>query len=255
MRRFRTRYLAVGTAAVAVGLAATVTMATAAYAVNAGAATWGTSASNLPSSTSLNLNLPASPACTDPGGGGAYYESFLIPSTADPSAITNAINGAGFPDQGEPLVNAAGFLASTPPASSTTNPPGAVNPQYALNLIFGDYVGDGIALLGNFVGTASNTAGNPALFPTGSAQGTVENFLAGVACFSPTNAETDYWDVPVSLTLNSSDANGFTVTTTGSGPITPESPLAIGLPVTGGALLLGGAFVAYRRRRSPVEAG
>jgi hypothetical protein len=166
--------------------------------VNAGTATWSVSGTNLPSSTVLNLALPARAACTDPGGTGAYYESFLLPTTADPSAITNTINGEGFPDQGEPLVGANGFLPSSFPAA---DPPGEVNPQYANDLAFSDYLANGVALTGAFMGPVSNDAGDPALFASGSAQGTVENLVAGVACFSPANVVTDYWDVPVSLTL------------------------------------------------------
>jgi hypothetical protein len=232
---------------VAVGLAATVSMAVPAFAVNAGSATWSVSGSNLPSTTTLNLSLPSGAACTDPGGTGAYFESFLIPNTADPSALTNAINGQGFPDQGEPLVTAGGFLPSFAPA---TTPAGQVNPLYADGVQFSQYLSNNVALTGAEMSPASNTNGDPALFPTGSPNGTTESFLAGVACFSPTNAETDYWDVPVTLTLASSDSNGFTVTTATQGPVTPESPLAVGLPLTGGALLLGAGFVAYRRRRS-----
>ena len=74
----------------------------------------------------------------------------------------------------------------------------------------------------------------------------------GIACAAPpagggASTVTDYWNVLVTFSPSGTDANGYTWSY-GSTVTTPESPLTVGLPLGGAAVLGAGIFINRRRR-------
>jgi len=68
-------------------------------------------------------------------------------------------------------------------------------------------------------------------------------------CANSSGHVTDNWNTEVTFTASGSDANGFTwAAVPGVSSGTPEAPLAILLPLAGGAVVLGAIGLGRRRR-------
>jgi hypothetical protein len=84
-------------------------------------------------------------------------------------------------------------------------------------------------------------------------------YEAGQLCWNQgTGAVTDWWNMEVTFTASTSDSGGFTWSAVpgppSTPPATPESPLAVALPVGGGAVIVGALLFETRRRRRKVAA-
>ena len=158
--------------------------------------------------TAFDLDLPTGAVCSLAGGAGGTYVTFLVPADATLAALTDTDNSEadaiGVLDQGVALSRESGFVsfdgsANTPPGGISTSDTADFEMAY---LVTTDHltVGSGTQL--PLPGTA--------LIPTGA---TSADYEAGLACFNNNNnTETDYWSVPVTFNLASSDPNGFTWT-------------------------------------------
>jgi len=192
---------------------------------NDGAAMFSVSGTDLASTALFDLTLPSGAACSTGGGNGTQYVSFLVPASTNLAALTDTANptadSAGVVDQGIALANAGGFV---PFEQADTTPAG----QIESGNYFASLEMDGLLKQGVTVTGAQIPLPNSALIPTGS---TTADYEAGVVCFSPTNAETDYWSVPLTFssvavgTGSGEDPNGF-VWTPGTGTTTTTTTAA-----------------------------
>jgi len=254
----------VGLGAVALGLSLSV-FATAAYAgtvnANPNSITYAVQNSNPPtpltgtnlaSSTQFDLHLPANAACSYPGSTGEQFISFLVPEGTNLSALTYS----KFPPQADqgtaPLL--ANSQAFPPETSASNSPAGLITPSYLSDVEWDLLIDDGFTVQGTQLPTGK------ALIPTGH---NTAQYEVGVACLAGSgngggfavNAITDYWAVPVTFVLNGT--NGCQDPEAlfcwnpggGSGPVVPEAPLAVGLPVGGVAVIGSAIFITRRRRR------
>jgi hypothetical protein len=200
----------------------------------------------LASTVPFDVDLPSGAACSVTGANGGEYQSFLVPAGATLSQLTitndSTAEGAGVVDQGVALANAQGWT-SFEPAQNT--PAGGIDTANTSDF----EMGYEITPAGLVVSGAQIPLPNPALIPTGQSSA---NYEAGEVCFNKNgSAETDFWAVPVVLTVSNTDPGGFTwEIPAGSGPTVAESPLAVGLPLGGGAVLVGAVFINRRRRRT-----
>jgi hypothetical protein len=250
LRRTLRRAASVGFGALALGLGGSMLAATTASAspnANVGGnASFSVSGTNLASTTVFNLSLPSGAACSDSGPDGGQYVSFLVPATTDLTSLTFH-DFPGQADQGTGLITSSGsYLAQT---NADATPAGQIDPDYAFGLEMAPLVNPsdgGLTVSGTELPTGT------ALIPTGQ---TSANYEAGIACLdvdtSPVT-ETDYWSVPLTFTVSQTDTNGFVWTPNPQTAQLPESPLAVGLPLGGGLILVGALFINRRRRRSRV---
>ena len=190
-------------------------------------------------------------SCADAGGTGATIDSFLVPEGTNLSALTYP-SGNPQPNQGTALAPAGvnGYVAQSSPEAS---PPGLIATNYLDNLEMATLVATGRGADGYTVQGTQLPGAGAALIPSGQSNA---QFEAGVVCFGPSGVETDYFTSPVCFSTSSSDANGFTWLAgacPGSGPVVPEAPLAVGLPVGGAAILGAAVFINRRRRHGPNE--
>ena len=82
-------------------------------------------------------------------------------------------------------------------------------------------------------------------------------YEAGQLCWNQaTQTVTDWWNMEVTFTASTSDPGGYTWSAVpgppSSPPQLPESPLAVALPVGGGAVIVGALLFETRRRRRKV---
>jgi hypothetical protein len=259
LRRSLERLGVVGFGAVGLGLGMCVLAASSAWASNlpsggaaslVNASTSAALATNtfMSSSVLFNLVLPSGAVCTDSGGLGGSYVTFLVPASTNLAALTDTDNstadGAGVVDQGVALANAQGWVPFEPADNA---PAGGIDTANTSDF----EMGYEISPVGLVVSGTQIPLPNNALIQS---PGTTAQYEAGLACFNNnTNTETDFWAVPVTFEVNAGDpgGNGFEwEIPASSSPQLAESPLAVGLPVGGSAVLLGAVFINRRRRRA-----
>jgi len=183
----------------------------------------------LGSAQAFTVTLPPNTDCSgDTQHGGYLVYSYLVPAGTSVSTLT-------FPGQqpgtGYGLFDSNGYYGAQNTAPTTgqiTNVP----LDFSWSALSGA-IGGGSALYN----------------PSGGA-GTSATWQAGIACAVGTGAVTDYWVDNVTFTKSTTDANGFTWTSSpGPGTQSPEVPMAIVLPLGGIALLAGGVALTRRRRK------
>jgi hypothetical protein len=224
------------------GALATATAASAAVVAHPGTASFSVQGTNLASDTLENLNLPTGATCSLAGNAGGAYISFLVPAGTDLTTLTKA--HSPLPDQGTALYDTGGN--ALPQTNASNTPAGQITPSYAFQLDLGQLTDSNGA---GYTVTGTQIPAGTAIIPTGQSSA---DYLAGVACFGP-SGETDYYSTTITLTVAPNDPHGFTITTPtpSGGPILPEAPLAVGLPLGGAAVLLGAAYINRRRRSQP----
>jgi len=227
-----------GLAASAVGLGVAMFSSQAAFALGTvGTATPTNPTTSAPLTGTLGSNqqfgfalsptgaLPAACSGNDTTNG-TLEQSYLVPAATNPASLTytgGTINGTGNYSLYDTIGNPVG---PTPPALS--------DQVIAIptDIVFG----------GNFPASV--------LIPSG----TSAQWNMGIACAVPPSGGgaatvSDYWNVLVTFTAAGGDANGYTWTY-GTSAVTPESPLTVGLPIGGAAVIGSGIFINRRRRRS-----
>ncbi len=263
MRKTFTSTLAAGAATALVGLTAagaTLFGATAASASTTnGVATIENTGLTTPlvgpqsSTQQFGVALPAGAACSgDTATGGYKVVSYMIPQSVYgtnganlQSAVTyggaNSNIGLGYFDtSGNELQG--GFAKNTAPVSGQVigvSGPYVWSPGLVPNLI----------TLVSPTGLSASGAYQDGLIPSASASQVWET---GIACINTAGQITDWWNAELTVQPSSNDAggHGYTWTPTASTQGVPESPMNIALPVSGGVILVGGAVVVTRRRRS-----
>ncbi len=157
---------------------------------------------------------------------GTQEQSYLIPASTSPASLTYTggnINGTG----NFSLYDNSG--AQVGPTNTATS--GQVVAIQNANIDLGD----------NFPVST--------VIPSG----TSAQWNMGIACTVPpagggAATVTDYWNTIVTFTTSAGDPMGYTWTY-GTAAVTPEAPLAVGLPIGGAAVIGTGAFINRRRRR------
>jgi hypothetical protein len=177
--------------------------------------------------------LPANAVCpANSGTNGEKVYSFMVPHGTDPTTLSFT---SGLPSNSFTTGSGdtPGFYASNGTYwiqnGGTTAPNGAPNSIVQMNW--------GAAIQAGNLSVADLTS-----------QSTWDT---GIICVKSTGApETVFWDPPISFSASSSDPNGFSWTANpAGGPIVPEAPLAIALPI-GGLIVLGVGVVVNRRRHT-----
>jgi len=208
----RARGVAIGAVGAVVASARVLGLSSASFAAapkHDRAATFSVTGAKLPSTTLFNLTLPAGAKCRTGGGNGTQFVSFLVPAKTNLATLSDTDNpeadSAGVVDQGVALANAEGFV---PFEFADATPPGQIDT--------GDYFAAldmaGVLRAGVTVTGPQLPLPNTALIPKGS---TSAKYEAGVVCFSPANAETDYWSAALTFTSvpkgkgTGKDPNGF----------------------------------------------
>jgi hypothetical protein len=216
----------------ALGLGVTV------FAAQAASANTGTITPSIPSgpaSTIFNLNLNGA-TCSGDNSGGYTVISYLVPQGTPTSSFTFN-NQSNFPDQGYVLIDNTGtFLPQIAPTTTTA----VVPASYAANIEFE-----------KLVTSIGLTVAGP--IPTGIiANGTSEVYTAGVACVKA-GVVTDSFSQDVTFTATPAN-NSFSYAFS-TGTSVPEAPLAVAIPLVGGAAIVGTIFLRRRRatRRETVS--
>ena len=258
MRRSISRVSAAALGAMGLGLGVSVLAASGAWASNlpgGGTATLDQTGTTTPlatgtqlsSTTAFDVDLPSGAVCSLSGGAGGTYITFLVPAGTNLAALTDTDNSeaeaVGVLDQGAALATSGGFK---PFDGAENTPAGGISSADITDFEMAFLISpSGLSVSGTQLPLPGT-----ALIPSGQ---TSANYEAGLACFNNnTNAETDFWAVPVTFTAAASASNGFTWSIPGSTgpPVVPEAPLAVGLPVGGGLVLAGAVFINRRRRRT-----
>jgi hypothetical protein len=243
-----------GLAATAVGLAVSVLSAQAAFALGTlGTATpvnpntlaplAGTQASTQQFGEQLSptSGLAVAYCSGSTSGNSTEEDSYLVPSTTDPSTLTFATTG---------VTGAGNFslyeVAKTKVININTAAPNASGQGQVLaiptDIVFGGVLPASVVLPGGVASASWN---------------------AGIACVVPPAAGgnstvSDYWNCVVTFTAVGAavDPNLYQWSANcGGNANVPESPLAIGMPIGGAVVLGGGGYFFLRRRRRAVVPG
>jgi hypothetical protein len=241
-----------GTALALSGLALGLTATGASATVNAATL----SVTNGDLTTPVQLSIPAGAGCANATTTAA---SFMVPfgtnvqnltfSGSPPTPNAPAINGLYLP-----LANSSPALTGNA-SSNTSNgtdfplPKPLMNNTFEFDGLFGTANPAGAHL--PVSGTTSTS--NPFVLLDTNAAPNTGRWLVGIACevsgsANPPAGPEMVFSVEVDFTASGNGAT-WTVPSSG-GPVVPEAPLAIGLPI-GGAAVFGVAVFVNRRRRSP----
>jgi hypothetical protein len=157
----------------------------------------------------------------DSANDGYRWQTYITPAAVDPATLTYNADGPVVPAaqsalqaQTWPLLSAAGSFYVN--RNTSVNPKGFFDGADA-PFSFSQFPTD--------------------LFPSG-------DYIIGLACTKAQITES-YWEVPVTITAT---GTGYTIAPTGPGPVIPEAPLTVLLPLTGLAAV--GGFLVLRRRNA-----
>jgi hypothetical protein len=221
-------------AAVALASVATLGVPAAVAGTNAGSATITNPSNGQPlnsggSATTWTITLPAQAACSHDTASGFYHvESYIVPSTVDPSTLS--FNSAGPTD---PTSNQFDYPLYDTTGSAYANANTAPNTGQVVQIPSFNYA----------IFSINGSNGNALTLPAGT-------YNVGIACATNTGAEDKFWNVQETFTADGTDPNGEVWSVTPTSAV-PESPMNIALPVSAAVVLLGGAsIVVWRRRRS-----
>lgn len=178
-----------------------------------------------PGSTNFSFSLSSGGNCSgDSASSGYHWYSYIEPQGYNAGNLT-LVNGTVSPGSG--LYNSAGVLDGN--NHNTDVSTGHI-------ILPSDY---------NFIKTQGHVA-NRSFFAAGQ---TTAVYEVGIVCMNSAGTATDWWNNEVTFTGTTAS---FTWTNA-PGPVAsaniPEVPLAVGLPLSGAAVLGGGAFLNRRRSR------
>jgi len=191
-----------------------------------------------------------SASITTPGGGAlaGYQSSTTLYNITPPTGATCSGTGA------------AGFLINTYLVAQGVAPPGLSGGIPASGDTLYDTLGNNIYAVApgsvpvGGVGGAVEAGQLPASYDIhfnkaafGTLSTTPSTFEAGLDCTNGSGTVTDYWNVELLVKSVPADAYGFQWEINNPGTSLPETPLTVGLPL-GGAAVLGGAYFITRRR-------
>jgi hypothetical protein len=210
--------------------------------------------------TPITISLPTSPSVAGCKNATTPLQGFMVPLGTNVQTLTFSGGIPGVPNgQYLPVAGTAALAVTGSNSSSNTlNAAGVFpapvplsNAAFELDAAFG-----ATSVLGYPVtGTTTNPATPNVLIDSSNAN--PGKWLIGVACTvngsaNPAGGAENVWDVEVDFTSTPANGGASWVIPTGSGPVVPEAPLAIALPI-GGVAMFGLAIYVNRRRRSGSE--
>lgn len=196
------------------------------------------------SNQAFDLQLPNLAACSkDTANGNYLVQTFYVPANSPSNGNLDALTWSG-----------SGLISNNPPNyplyDTSYNPVvnKATAPTTGQVIGLPDFLWGGSPPIGpNFTGVP-----NPPIPGVLSPDPNSDIAEVGIACATNTRSVDKFWSVKIKFTAAPNDPNGYTwsVVQSGPPPQTPESPLAIALPLSAAALLGVGVLVLRGRRKA-----